>query len=185
MVQKLIYEVLETSMRLLNPILPFTMYEVNKYLPGRKVDNPTYLSYPTTVEVEEKLDELYSSFLKLRDDVLKVLENRRQEGVIGSSQEASLLLYVEDKTLSEALNKLDLKELARLFIVSKVTLVSASNGLEKGEVSYLSVKKHDGHKCLRCWNYEDASHMHEVDGEEVCDRCYEAIKNLEEQNDEK
>lgn len=185
MVQKVIYEVLETSMRLLNPILPFTMYEVNKYLPGSKVNNPTYLTYPETASVSFKLDELYTSFLALRDDVLKVLENKRQEGVIGSSQEASVTMHVLDETLNEALNKLDKKELARLFIVSSVNLLEASNGLEKGEVSYLKVEKHPGHKCLRCWKYEEPSHMHKIGEDEVCDSCYEAIKNIEEESDEK
>ena len=184
-VQATIYEVLYTSMRLLNPILPFTMYEVNKFLPGHTKDNPTYYPYPEKVAVDERLSELYSSFLKVRDDVLKELEMKRHQGLIGSSQEAEVHLFVKDEKLRSHLKRLDEAELARLFIVSKLTLEDKKNeGMYEGEVSSSCSNdlKHTK-KCVRCWNYVDENKTHLVDGEVVCDRCFEVLNNIGEKHE--
>ena len=173
-VQNVIYKVVNTLNRLLTPILPFTMDEVYINIPGHEKESVQLKDYPTiSHEYDESLLKEYALISKLRSEVLKVLETKRQEGVIGSAQEASVMLNIKDASTKEAFNKFSKVEQERLFIVSKVELVDEKLANDM-ELSSVDVKENNGHKCERCWNYVD--HVTEVDGVHLCDRCLDAIK---------
>ena len=173
-VQNVIYQAVNTLNRLLTPILPFTMDEVYINIPGHEKESVQLEDYPTiSHEYDESLLKEYALISKLRSEVLKVLETKRQEGVIGSAQEASVMLNIKDASTKEAFNKFSKVEQERLFIVSKVELVDEKLPNDM-ELSSIDVKENNGHKCERCWNYVD--HVTEVDGVHLCDRCLDAIK---------
>ena len=173
-VQNVIYKAVNTLNRLLTPILPFTMDEVYANIPGHEKESVQLEDYPTiSHEYDESLLKEYALISKLRSEVLKVLETKRQEGVIGSAQEASVILNIKDEATKEAFNKFSKVEQERLFIVSKVELVDEKLPNDM-ELSSIDVKENNGHKCERCWNYVD--HVTEVDGVHLCDRCLNAIK---------
>lgn len=173
-VQNVIYKAVNTLNRLLTPILPFTMDEVYVNIPGHEKESVQLEDYPTiSHEYDESLLKEYALISKLRSEVLKVLETKRQEGVIGSAQEASVMLNIKDASTKEAFNKFSKVEQERLFIVSKVELVDEKLANDM-ELSSIDVKENNGHKCERCWNYVD--HVTEVDGVHLCDRCLDAIK---------
>ena len=173
-VQNVIYQAVNTLNRLLTPILPFTMDEVYINIPGHEKESVQLEDYPTiSHEYDESLLKEYALISKLRSEVLKVLETKRQEGVIGSAQEASVMLNIKDASTKEAFNKFSKVEQERLFIVSKVELVDEKLANDM-ELSSIDVKENNGHKCERCWNYVD--HVTEVDGVHLCDRCLDAIK---------
>lgn len=173
-VQNVIYQAVNTLNRLLTPILPFTMDEVYINIPGHEKESVQLEDYPTpSHEYDESLLKEYALISKLRSEVLKVLETKRQEGVIGSAQEASVMLNIKDEATKEAFNKFSKVEQERLFIVSKVELVDEKLPNDM-ELSSIDVKENNGHKCERCWNYVD--HVTEVDGVHLCDRCLNAIK---------
>lgn len=173
-VQNVIYKVVNTLNRLLTPILPFTMDEVYINIPGHEKESVQLEDYPTiSHEYDESLLKEYALISKLRSEVLKVLETKRQEGIIGSAQEASVMLNIKDALTKEAFNKFSKVEQERLFIVSKVELVDEKLANDM-ELSSIDVKENNGHKCERCWNYVD--HVTEVDGVHLCDRCLDAIK---------
>lgn len=173
-VQNVIYKAVNTLNRLLTPILPFTMDEVYANIPGHEKESVQLEDYPTiSHECDESLLKEYALISKLRSEVLKVLETKRQEGVIGSAQEASVMLNIKDALTKEAFNKFSKVEQERLFIVSKVELVDEKLANDM-ELSSIDVKENNGHKCERCWNYVD--HVTEVDGVHLCDRCLDAIK---------
>lgn len=173
-VQNVIYQAVNTLNRLLTPILPFTMDEVYINIPGHEKESVQLEDYPTiSHEYDESLLKEYALISKLRSEVLKVLETKRQEGVIGSAQEASVMLNIKDEATKEAFNKFSKVEQERLFIVSKVELVDGKLANDM-ELSSIDVKENNGHKCERCWNYVD--HVTGVDGVHLCDRCLNAIK---------
>ena len=173
-VQNVIYKAVNTLNRLLTPILPFTMDEVYINIPGHEKESVQLEDYPTiSHEYDESLLKEYALISKLRSEVLKVLETKRQEGVIGSAQEASVMLNIKDEATKEAFNKFSKVEQERLFIVSKVELVDEKLANDM-ELSSIDVKENNGHKCERCWNYVD--HVTEVDGVHLCDRCLDVIK---------
>lgn len=172
-VQNVIYESLMTLMRLLAPILSFTMEEVYFNLPTHEKASVHLLDYPKESHIyDESILSEYNLISKLRSDVLKVLESKRQEGLIGSSQEAQIALNIVDENTKNVFMKFSRVEQERLFIVSGVQLTDET--LENVmEVSTVRVKKHLGHKCERCWNYVDD--ILNVDGVNICHRCKDAV----------
>jgi len=176
-VQTVLDKVTFTLMRLLNPILPFTMDEVNNNYPLKFKDNVQYYDYP---KVEHKYGEKvlseYKLFQKLRDDTLKALQEERNKGIIHSPQEAFISIKVNDDKLKDILKDIPNDELSRLLIVSGVKIVdNLDNGLD-GDVCKCYVIKHPGERCDRCWNYYNSDELSEIDGAKLCKRCQEAIK---------
>jgi isoleucyl-tRNA synthetase len=110
----------------------------------------------------------------VRDEVLKALEEARNNKLIGTGLEAQVALAAPDPIYSVLSRHAD--QLRYLFIVSAVTLTQAS-GNGTGGV-HVEVKKADGRKCERCWNYsihvgEDKAYP------TVCERCSAVLKELE------
>ena len=175
-VQTVLNEVLFTLMRLLNPILPFTMDEVNANYPLRSKDNVQYYRYPTKSNIYSKdlLDE-YSLIKTLRNDVLKALEEKRALGEIKSSLLASVDLEIKDEKIKSIIDTYPHVEVERLFIVSKVVLKDNVEGF-KGEVSNSLVSKHTGVRCDRCWNYKDEDEIITEGEVHLCPRCKKAME---------
>ena len=175
-VQTVLNEVLFTLMRLLNPILPFTMDEVNANYPLRSKDNVQYYRYPTKSNIYSKdlLDE-YSLIKTLRNDVLKALEEKRALGEIKSSLLASVDLEIKDEKIKAIIDTYPHVEVERLFIVSKVVLKDNVEGF-KGEVSNSLVSKHTGVRCDRCWNYKDEDEIITEGEVHLCPRCKKAME---------
>jgi isoleucyl-tRNA synthetase len=173
-----VYSILvDTLMRLLNPILPFTMDEVNANYPLRNEENAQLYAYPGVSHIyPASLLEEYRSMNKLRKDVLKNLEDARSTGLIGSSQEALIHLKIKDAKLEKLVSVFPSVELERLFIVSKVVFDECEGGAE-GEVAIVKVDKHPGVKCDRCWNYKDGIEIVNIDGFNICQRCEKVIKH--------
>ena len=173
--QSVLFEIGDTLLRVLNPVLPFTMDELNKNLPGERKDNVQYLDYPTKKDVDDKVLEEYEVFKSLRTDVLKALEDARANKVIGSAQEAFVAVNFKDNNSPEAklFNELETKHAASLFVVSEIrALDNAGNDYESAKIE---VKHHTGHFCERCWNYEDDAVVQE-DGTYLCKRCAKVVK---------
>lgn len=176
-VQTVIYECVETLNRLLTPILPFTMEEVYNNIPCTHKQSVQLESYPTeSHKYDEKLLKEYELISRLRSDVLKALEEARGNGLIGSSQEAAVTLHIKDQEVLKTFNKMSKVEKQRLFIVSSVeesvdVLLDDAKDLETAQVR---VKKHQGIKCDRCWNYVDD--IVEVEETHLCHRCHNAIE---------
>lgn len=175
-IQTVINEVTFTLMRLLNPIIPFTMDEVNKNYPLSSEENVMYYAYPSvTHDYDATLLNDYKVMKSLRDKVLSALENARSTGLIGSAQEALVLLNVKDETIKKELTKYSNEELERIFIVSEVKF--DENVTENpSDLGNIKIEKHSGIKCDRCWNYFDESEIHEEEGVHLCPRCLKALK---------
>ena len=177
-VQTALYRIGETLLRILNPVLPFTMDEFNNNLPGRREKNVQFLDYPKHKDIGDKgakLDAEYELLKTLRADVLKALEEARNNKVIGSSQEAKVEIALEtDKEKYQSLiDELGLAQLAKIFVVSEVVLKDSLSTPLLG-VSHVNVYHHPGHFCERCWNYEDDAVLQD-DGTYLCKRCQKVV----------
>ena len=172
--QTVLYRLGEALVRILNPILPFTMDEFNRFMPGKRAKNVQFLDYPVADNKDDSsLLEEYDELIALRGDVLKALEEARTLKVIGSSQEAHVYLQVKDDKVKSLLEKYSLEDLAKVFVVSEVSLED-SGDLKDYEVSKVSVKHHEGKFCSRCWNYSKLALIQE-DGTYLCPRCQKVI----------
>ena len=174
-VQTVINECLFTIMRLLNPIIPFTMDEVNQNYCLKTEDNVQLYSYPEiTNKYDESLIKEYSLLRALRDDVLKALEEARNTGKIGKSNDAMINIDIFDNETSKMFDSLNETDLPIIFIVSKVVKNKDLVGF-KGKVSNILVEKADGVRCDRCWNFFEHSEIIEENGLKLCKRCHKII----------
>ncbi len=182
--QTAILRVGEALTRLLAPIMTFTSEEVWKYLPqlsGR--EQSVHLAhFPATADIlrekvpeqDEKQGKDWTSLRSVRDEVLKALEAARNNKLIGTGLEAQVLITSADPAYS--LLKRYEAQLRYLFIVSQVHVAQGSGNGTSG--LHVEVKKADGLKCERCWNY--STHVGEdKDYPTVCERCSAVLKELE------
>jgi isoleucyl-tRNA synthetase len=168
-VQYVLYKLTKELCLLFNPILSFTMDEVYSYLPGEKKASPQLEDMPSeTHEYGEEDKAMYAKFKDYRALVLKALENKRNEGLIGSSLEAELSLKVADAGLYEVLSKLEKDELARYFGASETEI-------EKAEENSVIVSKDEHEVCERCRTAK-IDVKERGDGHHLCDRCAKAIE---------
>jgi isoleucyl-tRNA synthetase len=153
--QTVLYECLTSLTKLLSPILPHTADEVWTFIPGVQEESVQLTDMPQPKEVAnaKSLEEKWDKFLNLRDDVLKALEEARNEKIIGKSLTAKITLYVNNDT-KELLESIT-ENMKQLFIVSGYQVAGAyeeapENAI-KLEHAAIVVEKADGETCERCW----------------------------------
>lgn len=154
-IQTVLYESLLAMVKLVTPILPHTADEVWAYIPSVSEESaqltelPEYEDLPNAKELENK----WSSFMKLRDEVLKALEEARNQKIIGKSLTAKVTLYVDDKT-KDLLDSIE-ESFNQLFIVSGFDVAGAydkaPDSAIKLEQAAIVVTKAEGETCERCW----------------------------------
>ena len=183
--QTVVWRISEAMTRLLAPILTFTCEEVWRHLPttAGRLDSVHLATFPDAGDVlgtasvpaeDPQQAHDWSTLLAVREQVMKALEEERNSKRIGKSLEAQLSITAADPAY--AVLKRYAGQLRYLFIVSAVTLVQGS-GNGTGGV-HIEVKRADGLKCDRCWNY--SPHV----GEDktyptICERCSAVLKELE------
>jgi isoleucyl-tRNA synthetase len=161
------------------PILPHTADEVWGYINSvseesvQLTDLPEYVELPNAKALEDK----WTSFMKLRDDVLKALEEARNEKVIGKSLTAKVTLYVNESTkgLLDSIQE----NLMQLFIVSGFEVAGAYDEAPEAAIKLehaaIVVTKAEGETCERCWVVtpdvgKDKEHP------TLCPRCASVVK---------
>lgn len=177
-IQTVLYQSLIALSKLVSPILSHTADEVWKHIPSVKEESVQLTDMPEYRELAnaEVLEEKWSEFLKVRDDVLKALEEARNEKVIGKSLTAKVTLYVNEKT-NALLSSID-ESLKQLFIVSGFEIAGsyteAPENALKLETAAIVVTKAEGETCERCWIVTpDVGHDHNHPG--LCPRCAEVV----------
>jgi len=182
--QTAIWRIGEAMARLLAPIMTFTAEEVWGHLPsvGGREESVHLAQFPAAADllgegtpVEDAAQKQdWAALLAIREEVMKALDTARNEKMIGKPLEAQLVITAADPAYSLLARYRE--QLRYLFIVSAVQLTQGS-GNGTGSV-HVEVKKADGSKCERCWNYstrvgEDAAYP------TVCERCSAVLKELE------
>jgi len=169
-VQTVLYEILYALIRLMAPILPYTSEEVYKLLPGAKEQSVHLENFPDVIMYKDKeeIEEMWTVFFSIKDDVYKALEEARNEKVIGKSLEAKVFINLRDED-KETLRPI-LDNLKQLLIVSDVVITP--NELKKYDYCEVDVQKMNGVRCERCWNYFDERFI--ID--DICPRCHEVVK---------
>ncbi|MEW4326087.1 isoleucine--tRNA ligase [Rossellomorea marisflavi] len=178
-IQTVLYECLVSLTKLMSPILAHTADEVWVHIPGVDGESVQLTDMPEVQSFDgaEELKQKWNAFLDVRDDVLKALEEARNEKVIGKSLTAKVTLYVDEKT--EALLSSIKEDLKQLFIVSAFeiggrTSEAPAEALSLGANSIV-VEKAEGETCERCWTVspyvgEDQDHP------TLCPRCAAVVK---------
>ncbi|WP_100404546.1 isoleucine--tRNA ligase [Bacillus solitudinis] len=177
-IQTVMYEVLVAMTKLVSPILSHTADEVWEHIPGEKEENVQLTDMP---EVEsfgdvEELKATWNQFMSIRDDVLKSLEQARNEKVIGKSLTASITLYANGE-IRDLLQRVE--QLEKLFIVSHVQLAGDISEAPEQAVTFenlaIVVQKAEGQTCERCWIVSPTVGQNE-EHKGLCLSCAETVK---------
>ena len=164
--------------------MSFTCDEVWQYFP-KMADRPesSHLAkFATAPDIlgssaapdDPKQHEEWTTLRVVRDEVLKALEEARNNKLIGTGLEAQLAITAAEPAYSVL--KQHAEQLRYLFIVSAVTLTQGT-GNGTGGIK-VEVRKADGQKCDRCWNY--STHVGEDKNyPTVCERCSAVLKEIE------
>jgi isoleucyl-tRNA synthetase len=167
--QTVIWKITEALVRLVAPILSFTAEEVWGYLPKTEREASVHLAEflrPEEIAGEDKaLLANWAALLRVRDEVLKSLEEARKDKRIGKALEAKVRIEADADT--DALLKRYLSGLKELLNVSEVELAF-------GDELGVTTLPADGVKCERCWNYRTDTALY-GDWPVVCGRCREAL----------
>ncbi|MBM3252519.1 MAG: class I tRNA ligase family protein, partial [Candidatus Omnitrophica bacterium] len=179
--QTVIYEILNVLVRMIAPILVFTVEEIWQNMPKDKKDSPLpsihLLDWPQKNPIFDKVAEL-EVIIGLIPDVAKALEEKRGQNEIGSSFDAQIKLLTNNQIRYKYLGSFE-GELCEIFKVSQVKIEKKDKidaGLTSSKYSdiAITVTKAEGKKCPRCWNYSDTigkSKEHPL----ICDNCIKAI----------
>jgi len=179
--QAVLYNILISLTKLIAPILSFTAEELWQHIPGDKVKSVFLADFPEINNdfVDSELEKKWEGLVRVRDEVNKALEIKRQEKFIGNALEAKVILYVDDKygALLESYSDF----LPELFITSSAEISKSPAPPE----SYVStelkgiaviIEKADGGKCQRCWNWDTNVGMSD-EFPDLCKKCCEVMIN--------
>ncbi|MDD4244153.1 MAG: isoleucine--tRNA ligase [Bacilli bacterium] len=172
-IQTVFYHNLGALTALLTPIIPHTTEEVYRYMPGLKKESVYLVDLPhaTIYNNETELTTKYEQFMLLRDDVLKALENARNDKIIGKSLNAHLLINPTPK-VGKLISSLRVN-LAQVFIVSQLTITDEGLEGETFPSGIIKVELAQGETCSRCWQVVES-----INEEELCPRCQHIVANL-------
>jgi isoleucyl-tRNA synthetase len=168
-VQTALYTITDTLCRLLSPILVFTSDEAWENLPERDVPSVHIAEFAKAEAADTGLLTRWERIFSIRDEVLKALEQARDGKQIGSSLDAKVILTTDAETTRFLLDYFE--QLRYIFIVSQVEV-------HEGDATGVEIRKADGAKCERCWNYSVRVGESET-YPTVCERCVEALSEIE------
>ncbi len=126
---------------------------------------------------------LWLNLIQIRDAILKAIEEQREKGIIKHSLEADVTIYLD-------INKKEFQHLFTFFqdleksgqavkdffkeflIVSEFAVIQSPKSLKESDLKglYVEVKRAQGEKCPRCWQYTISKNENNL-----CDRCKKIV----------
>lgn len=179
-VQTVLMNILEVLVRVMAPILSFTVDEVWDHYPPALRDEegrpasvqlagwPVRADFAPALPADAEAQvAAFGEMMAVRDVVTKALEDARTAKVIGKSQEAALTVEAPAAVVAAAAG-FDAAVFEELFIVASASFVEG-----EGDEVTASVAVAEGEKCPRCWNIRalggNPAHP------DVCERCGGAL----------
>jgi isoleucyl-tRNA synthetase len=170
--QTAIWHITQALLRLMAPILSFTIEEAwavfassDAYAASDEtIFTQTYYDVPDVANSEALLKK-YADLREVRAEVMRHLEEVRVAGSIGSSLQAEVTIKASgDKfALLQSLGD----DLRFVMITSQARAVQVASAAEEG----ISVTASTQAKCERCWHYRADVGAH-ADHPTLCARCY-------------
>jgi isoleucyl-tRNA synthetase len=172
--QTVLWQITETLVRLVAPILSFTADEVWEHLPaveGREASvHLAQFPAPAAIFSEDPapLLEEWKQIFGLRDAAMVKLEEARQEKRIGKGLEAEVEVRVQGHQL--AVLRRYASSLKEILNVSKVTVIEDHS-------QTVTALPASGTKCARCWNFMPVVSNYGI-WQNVCTRCQDALTEM-------
>lgn len=172
--QTAMYRILSAVARLAAPIISFTAEEIWTYMPHTSTDDKesiflNQMPEKSGIEFSDEFVSKWEFIYSTRETVNKVLEEKRNEKLIGKSLEANIIIHCGE-SLYEKYNALT-EELKDILIVSGVSASKDGND----EAPEIEVIKAEGEKCERCWSYSNTVGS-DSEHPTLCARCAAVVK---------
>lgn len=179
--QTVFYDIAVALTKLLTPIIPHTAEEIWSYLKEEEAyvqltEFPAYQEYAN----QDELLDMWQSFMDFRDNVLKALENARNEKLIGKSMEAKVTIYPSEqvRVLLESLNA-NLPQILIVspdfFTIAKENHQSAPANATQFEDVAILVERAEGEVCDRCRQMKAELSNHPA-MPHVCHHCAQVVE---------
>lgn len=210
--QSVIQACLEGFAKAVAPILPHMAEDIWQNLPYKKDKESVFEGgWPQhLLEYPKHDNEQWDLVRNLRDDVNKLLEQARNDKLVGASLDAAAFVYAEDEKVQATLQKLvgdesllsppvktnGVDELRTVLMLSQVNLVTSKEKLEAAcDKKYTSagdtasgcvvgVTKASGTKCGRCWFFDPLIGKQGLRHADACQRCNHAIQVWEKETNQ-
>jgi len=176
--QTVMYEIASSLVRMIAPIMPFTAEEAWGKLRKQSPDaceSIHLVPWPklTGFSINNGIESKYEKLIKIRQKVLLLLEEARTAKEIGSSLQAKVVISFKSAQDFKFFKDNE-SELPTIFIVSQAEVIKADPSTGQKEDMVVEIKKAEGTKCQRCWNYsltvgKDKEHAG------ICKKCLESI----------
>lgn len=180
--QTALYHIAEAFTRWITPILSYTADELWDALPvsstrSGSVFEAEWYRFPE-LPSELTMDAHYWQLIAdVKDAVNKVIETKRNDGIIGKSLTASVILYC-DSELAEQLQRLK-DELRFVLITSSAEVLAEKPNADAVESDveglWVSVAANADPKCVRCWHQRPDVGSN-TDHPELCGRCVDNVE---------
>ena len=181
--QTAMYQILDTLVKIISPVLSFTAEEVWQNMPAveGKEESVLLTDWPKAHKeyLNADLEARWNTFLSYRRDLTRVLEGARKDKKIGHALDAAVTIYADGEDydfLSQWQDKL-----ATLLIVSEVALVKgnapaeAVAGEDHADMKVVVVPSaHE--KCERCWIHSETVGS-DPEHPTLCARCAAVLKD--------
>lgn len=177
--QTVLYENLQTLVRVLTPVMPHQAEDIWQNTPEIQrggLESILLADWPETNEKwnNPELEVEFEKILKTREVVTRAIEPLRAEKKVGSSLEAAVYI----KSPEAAVLKQHEKDLADIFIVSQAYVTESAPESVLNEYTEdgitVWVTHAEGEKCERCWKFRKLGEH--AGFETICSDCYEAVK---------
>lgn len=173
--QTAMYTILNALVKLLAPMICYTVEEIWKHMPHTKQEQVESVMLSNWPEVKpeyenKQLEEKWNHILSLKEQVSKELELARANKTIGHSLNAKVTIYANEREYTFLKENKEL--LMTVFIISNLQ-IEKENTADKIRVT---VENAEGAKCERCWKYDTTvgeSKTHPT----LCHKCNEVISN--------
>jgi len=160
-------------LRLLAPILCFTIEEAWQSRMGieSSIHTENFLAI-NEQWIRNDLDESWNFYKKLKRLINGAIEIERRNKTIGSSLEASVILFINDDEKFNIVNNETVEQVAIIssIEIKKDNLPDDCYSLDDDKSIGVLVSRVDGKKCERCWKYYPKLTDH------ICDRCNDVIQ---------
>ena len=189
--QTVCFYILDTLTRLMAPILSFTAELISDHYEQNKTESIHLQKFADIEQVwgtlsnsvnELEYQSIWNSIFEIRSALLKAIEKKREKGLIKHPLEAKITVNFDSTNKNiffvikfiESAQKLSGKSVEDFFkelmVVSQFIISDKKQEPTDIEGLTASVEVAEGHKCPRCWKFEDSSNK---DG--LCNRCFKII----------
>jgi len=176
--QTALYHIMQAIVRWFMPVMSFTAQELWPHIPGNDKNSIFWETWYDGLFANDENGKIsaddWQLIEKVKNEVNRQIESMRKTSGIGSSLEAEVILYADDK-IADCLEKLE-DELRFVLITSQAKVIRSEGG-EKSELDGLGIQvsASEHEKCERCW------HRREDVGQDknhatLCNRC---VKNVD------